>query len=216
MKIFPSLISADLLNLESTIKKLEPHCDGFHIDVMDSHFVPNLTWGPQFIKAISQIVTRPLFVHLMVENPEQFLKKLHIKRDDTVAFHIENTKNIQEMIKRIRENKWHASLAIKPNTAVEELWPFLDIISSVLLMSVDPGFSGQDFLPESFARLDQLAQYRKEKEMNFSIVMDGGINKRNIGKLAKQGCDEVGIAAAIFDAPDPIIALEELYKVARK
>lgn len=215
MKIFPSLISADLLNLESTIKKLEPHCDGFHIDVMDNHFVPNLTWGPQFIKAISQIVTKPLFIHLMVENPEQFLDTLHLKKDDTVAFHIENVKNIKETIKRIRENKWHASLAIKPNSALEQLWPYLDMVSSVLLMSVNPGFSGQAFLPESLPRLEQLAEYRKQKEMNFTIVMDGGINQNNIGQLAKNGCDEIGVAAAIFDTPDPIAALEQLYKAAQ-
>lgn len=216
MKIYPSLISSDLLNLESTIKKLEPHCDGFHIDVMDNHFVPNLTWGQQFIKAISKIVNKPLFVHLMVENPEQFLTKLHLKRADTVAFHIENTKNVQELIKRIRENKWHASLAINPNSSIDELKPFLSIIDSVLLMSVNPGFSGQEFLKDSYARLDQLAHYRKGKEMNFEIVMDGGINKNNIGKLAENGCDAVGIAAAIFDAPDPIVALEELYAAARR
>jgi len=214
MKIYPSLISADLLNLESTIKNLEPHCDGFHIDVMDNHFVPNLTWGPAFIKAISQTTNNPLFVHLMIENPEQFLSSLHLKSNDTIAFHIENDINIIETIKRIREKKWHACLAIKPNSPIESLWPYLDVISSVLLMSVNPGFSGQRFLPESLQRLEQLAQYRKEKKMNFSIVMDGGINTTNIGTLAQHGCDAVGVASAIFDAHDPIKALKKLYKAA--
>lgn len=215
IKIFPSLISADLLNLQHAIKTLEPHCDGFHIDIMDNHFVPNLTWGPMFIKAIAQATNKPLFVHLMIDNPEKFLDKIHIKKDSTVAFHIENTKNIQEMIKRIRENKWHASIAIKPNTALEKLFPFLDDIDSVLLMSVEPGFSGQQFLQGSLQRLKELSEYRSNKKMNFAIVMDGGINKNNIKTVAQNGCDEVGAASAIFDAPDPIKALKELYATAK-
>lgn len=215
MKIYPSLISADLLNLATVIKTLEPHCDGFHIDVMDNHFVPNLTWGPMFIKAIAQATDNPLFIHLMIDNPEDFLDKIHIKRSNTVSFHIENTKNIQQTIKRIRENKWQANIAIKPNTPLEKILPFLNDISSVLLMSVEPGFSGQQFLSSSFDRLKELAAYRKEKELNFAIIMDGGINKTNIGQLAQHGCDEVGVAAAIFNAQNSVQALQELYQLAR-
>jgi ribulose-phosphate 3-epimerase len=215
MKIHPSLISADLLNLKNVIKTLEPHCDGFHIDVMDNHFVPNLTWGPMFIKAIAQATDKPLFVHLMIDNPETFLEKIHIKRASTVSFHIENTKNISQMIKRIKENKWHANIAIKPNTPLEKILPFLNDISSVLLMSVEPGFSGQQFLAGSLDRLKELAAYRKEKELNVAIVMDGGINKTNIGHLAQHGCDEVGVAAAIFTTEDPVASLEELYQATK-
>ena len=166
MKIYPSLISADLLNLETVIKNLEPHCDGFHIDIMDNHFVPNLTWGPMFIKAIAQATEKPLFIHLMIDNPEDFLEKIHIKRASTVSFHIENTKNILQTIKRIKENKWHANIAIKPNTPLDELKPFLNDISSVLLMSVEPGFSGQQFLNSSLDRLKELADYRKKENLN--------------------------------------------------
>ncbi|MGE0206793.1 MAG: ribulose-phosphate 3-epimerase [Candidatus Babeliales bacterium] len=215
MKIYPSLISADLLNLHTVIKNLEPHCDGFHLDIMDNHFVPNLTWGPMFIKAIAHATTKPVFVHLMIENAEKFLEKIEIKRASTVSFHIENTKNISEAIQRIRENKWHANIAIKPNTPLEKLFPYLGMIDSVLLMSVDPGFSGQRFLESSWERLKKLAAYRKEEKMNFMICMDGGINSTNIAELARNGCDEVGVAAAIFSTPDPVAALKELYNAAR-
>lgn len=214
MKIYPSLISADLLNLQSSIQKLEPHCDGFHIDVMDNHFVPNLTWGAQFIKAISSCTQKPLFIHLMIDFPEKFIEKIHMKAGGSVAIHIENTKNILQASKGIRENKWHVSLAINPKTPLEELKPYLPAVDSVLLMSVNPGFSGQDFLESSFGRLDELSRYRKGEDLNFEIVMDGGITTANIGRLAKNGCDAVGVASAIFNQEDPIAALKVLYRAA--
>lgn len=216
IQIFPSLISADILNLEQEINKLGPHCDGFHIDVMDWHFVPNLTWGPMFINAISQKTNKPVFIHLMIENSYEFLDLLALRKGDTLSFHIEKSRDSKKMIKRIREKKWRANIAIKPKTPIEKIFPFSDMIDSILLMSVEPGFSGQHFLESSLDRLIALATYRKEHNLSFEIIMDGGINKNNIAKLVKNGIDSVGVAAGIFGHDNQVQALEELYKAAKK
>ncbi|MEX0940147.1 MAG: ribulose-phosphate 3-epimerase [Candidatus Babeliales bacterium] len=212
--IFPSLISADILNLRKVIQSLESHCDGFHIDVMDWHFVPNLTWGPMFVNAFAQITPKPLFVHLMIEKPYEFLDLLTLRPIDTVSFHIEATKNIKLTTNRIIEKKWLASIAINPKTPLSEIFPFLDTINSILLMSVDPGFSGQRFIKHSVDRLIELDNHRKQQKLSFEIVMDGGINKDNIQNLIQHGVDQVGIASGIFSHNNPIETLHTLYKIA--
>jgi ribulose-phosphate 3-epimerase len=209
--IYPSLISGDILNLEQQIKILEPHCDGFHIDVMDWHFVPNLTWGPMFINAIDAITNKPLFVHLMIDNVYPFLDRLILQEHDIVSFHIESTSEIEKIIHRIKEKNWRSSVAIKPNTPLEETFSFLPMVDMVLLMSVQPGFSGQQFLPESIGRLESLVCYREQHNLSFKIAMDGGINQDNIKELAQKGVDQVGIASGIFDYEDPVKALKLLH-----
>ena len=215
IKIFPSLISANLLTLEADIATLEPHSDGFHIDVMDNHFVPNLTWGAQFTNAFVGVCQKPLFVHLMITNPQEFIQTLSLRTIDVLCFHIETTSNPELLIKQIKEKKWKVAITLKPKTALSEIFPFLHLIDQVLLMSVEPGFSGQQFLDCSIERLDSLVQFRKEQNLGFEIVMDGGINQTNIGELAQKGAHSFGIAGAIFDAPDPIKAIEALRKVAK-
>ena len=211
--IYPSLISADILNLQQAIKTLEPHCDGFHIDVMDWHFVPNLTWGPMFVNAIDAKTDKPLFVHLMIENTYPFLDRLKLRDKDTVSFHIEEVSDMKKMINRITEKNWLPSIAIKPNTPLEKIFPFLPLIDTALLMSVEPGFSGQRFIPDSIDRLESLVNYRDKHNLAFKISMDGGINKDNIKELVQKGVDQVGIAAGIFDYEDPIEALKLLYAI---
>lgn len=213
--IFPSLISADVLNLQKVITLLEPHCDGFHIDVMDYHFVPNLTWGPHVINAIARATTKPLVVHLMIEQPDRFIHLLTLRPHDTISFHIESTKKISETINSIKEMNLGVSIAIKPKTPLEQLYSYVGTVDQILLMSVEPGFSGQRFLPDSIERLKQLTAYRKEKNLPFTISMDGGITQENIDILARNGCNQVGVASAIFDTSDPIQALKALYGKAR-
>lgn len=210
IKIFPSLISADLLHLAHAIDQLEPYSDGFHLDVMDDHFVPNLTWGPMFITAIAQWTQKPLFVHLMVENPAQWLKRLELKPHDTLAFHIENKVDHKKLLKQIKENKIKACLAINPKTPVKEIFTYASEIDQVLLMSVDPGFSGQQFLPSSIERIYSLANYRAQHQLSFEIVVDGGINTTTIGDAVSAGADQVCVASAIFSRNDPGENLQQL------
>ena len=210
--IFPSLISGDILNLKNQIHQLDPYCDGYHIDVMDGHFVPNLTWGPMFVNAISKTTTKPLFVHLMVDHPEVWPSRLQLNSSSTLCFHIESALDPEQLIKQIIEKNIVPAVAIKPNTPLDEIYPILGIVNQVLLMSVDPGFSGKQFLSDAFDRLSELVEYKNENNLSFSISMDGGIKKENIKTLANQGVQNFGIGSAIFDHADPILALENLYK----
>ncbi len=149
MKIFPSLIASDLLRLNKTLMVLDAHCDGYHIDVMDFHFVPNLTWGPQFVNAFVQETTQPLHVHLMVDNPEQWLDIIDLRPIDTFIAHFEafsDENTCAQSIEKVRQKNVRVGLAINPETLVEELYSFLPVLDSVLLMSVSTGISGQTFI----------------------------------------------------------------------
>lgn len=209
-KIFPSLISADLLHLGDVIEAFNPICDGFHLDIMDNHFVPNLTFGADFANAIAAAAQKPTWIHLMVYNPAGFLDILKLTAGSTLTFHIENNSNIDQLISYIKEKKWRASIAINPKTALEEIFPYLDMVDQILIMSVEPGFSGQHFMHESVAKIAPLVQARMQKKLNFTIAMDGGIDASNIGFLAQSGVDEFGVAKAIFGAADPVEAYKKL------
>ncbi len=211
--IYPSLIAANPLYLLDTIKKLEPYCAGFHCDIMDNHFVPNLTFGADTVNAIDAATNKPLWVHLMVDNPFDWCKTLSLKANSMVSFHFEATKEINEMIKRIKENNWKVSIAIKPKTSVVETFKYLNLIDQVLVMSVEPGFSGQRFLEPMIKKVTQLAAQRKKENSNVRIGMDGGITAQNIGSLIKHNVDDLAIASAIFNQPDPLAALQQLSKL---
>ncbi len=210
--IYPSLISSDIMNLRRVIELLDPHCDGYHLDVMDNHFVPNLTWGTQFINAIARETSKPLLVHLMVDDPTNWIKKLSLNPHSTISMHIESKGQVRRNIEQIRERNIHPNLAVNPNTEIQAIFPYLDAIDSVLIMSVKPGFSGQSFIKGTEEKLKPLIATRQTQGLNFSIGMDGGINKENIKDLANQGVELFGIASAIFDQPNYVKALNDLQK----
>jgi ribulose-phosphate 3-epimerase len=215
-RIYPSLISADLLNLAQVLKSLDSQCDGYHIDIMDNHFVPNLTWGSQFVNAIGDATDLPLWVHLMVDNPDDWVELLDLPDDSIYSFHIEAVQNAKSLIESIRENKWKSSIAIKPETPVESIFDLLEDIDQVLIMSVEPGFSGQPFLPGTIKKIKPLLRFRDDNELNFTIGLDGGINKHNIEKLVDHGADDLAIASGIFHQKDPAKALKELRELTMK
>jgi len=210
--LYPSLISADVLNLASVLKRLDSCVSGYHIDIMDFNFVPNLTWGPPIVNAIAQATTKQLWVHLMVNNPKGMIKALDLRPDSIVSFHIESYSENKTIINDIQEKRYLPSIAISPKTPVEEILPFLSTIYQVLVMSVEPGFSGQLFLPETISKVDTLVQYKKNHNLNFRIGMDGGINKKNINNLITHGVDDIAIAHAIFGSPDYVQALHNLMR----
>jgi ribulose-phosphate 3-epimerase len=215
MEILPSLISGDILNLENTIKMLCNHCDGFHIDVMDDHFVSNLTWGPAFVNAIAQKTTLPLHVHLMVDNPVTWVDRIKLRQNDIFIFHLEAALDFQEVgdiIEATKKVGWRVGIAIKPKTEISHIFEFLDKLDHVLIMSVNPGFSGQKFMPEVVKKIEPLIKKRKEMHLNFTIGMDGGIDATNIKFLSNSGVDQFGVASAIFGHSDSVNALQELYK----
>lgn len=209
MQIFPSLISGDLLNLEHQIKQLEPYCAGFHLDVMDFHFVPNLTWGTQFVNAIRAATTKPLWVDLLVDKPQQYLDRLSLQKHDIVSIHYESTYP-ENIFKTVTSMDLQASLALDPTTPLEAVQPFIELVNQITLMSVKPGFSGQAFIPNSVERLKQLAAMRKQSNLSFSIGMDGGLNEQTLPLVVPYGLDMAGIASGIFSHKNPVAALKKL------
>lgn len=217
IKIYPSLIAGDLLHLAEQIKQLEPYCDGFHIDIMDHHFVPNLTWGPDFVNAIRRVTKLPLWVHLMVDNPAPYLPTMQLQKDDIVSLHYEGQPYaaIIHQLELIQKHGQRASLAMSPKTPIASLSPILQKVQleQVLLMGVKPGFSGQKFLPETMQRLDELVTLRAGMNAEFAIALDGGINATNLPALIKHGADEIAIGSGIFATQDPIETLQKLRKI---
>lgn len=212
MKIYPSLISADILNLRSVIKTLDSHCDGYHIDVMDDHFVSNLTWGPAFVEAIVSETKLPIHMHLMVDNPEKWVGRVGLRDKDFFIFHHEVVSDALKILNNLKDFKHKVGVAINPETPVEDIFSYLDKLDYVLIMSVKPGFSGQKFMPEVLEKVRVLVDHRESKSLNFIVGMDGGIGLSNVKLLADAGVDEVGVASAVFSDGDPVRALGELYE----
>lgn len=210
--IYPSLMAADPLSLKNEIEMLEPYCAGFHIDVMDNVFVPNTTWDADEVNAIAKMA-KLVWVHLMVENPELFYATLLLPVDSIVSFHIESKTDVFKFIKIIREKKHKVSIAISPKTPISRLLPFLQYLDQVLLMSVEPGFSGQPFLTSTIDRLIELVGYRKEYNAIFRIGIDGGINTTNIKTVVEEGADDCAVATAIFQKHDHVAALQQLQEL---
>ena len=214
MPIYPSLISSNVLNLEKTLQQFDRLCDGYHLDVMDDHFVPNLTWGPTFINAIRQATPLPLHIHLMVDNPELWLTRLKLQHGDTIIFHYEAIKDnahAKRIIDLIKAANLHAGLAINPNTAPEKIHDVLATLDMILLMAVYPGFSGQTFIPEV---LDKIAKLRKMQQLagnHATLCLDGGINMDTMPLVRSHKVSHVAIATAIFGQPDPASAIKSLY-----
>lgn len=172
--ISPSILSADFTNLERDIKLVEQAgADWLHIDVMDGHFVPNITMGPPVVKSIKKITSLPLDVHLMIENPTKFIKSFKESGADIITFHYEAVENVFEVIKAIKDLGLKAGLSIKPKTPAEDIFKYLSHLDLVLIMTVEPGFGGQEFIHECAQKIVEIKQNAQE---NLIIQVDGGIN----------------------------------------
>ena len=199
VEIYPSLLAADQTKLDHYVKELEPLCPGFHIDIMDNKFVPNTGISVEKANHFAKITYRQLWVHLMVEEPESYLNQLQLPPDSILTFHIESHKKSSAMIKKILEKKWLPSIAISPKTGVPEIMGFLDQIYQVLIMSVEPGFSGMPFLKEMENKIDPLVGFRNTAQLHFKIAMDGGIGFGNIKELVDKGVDQLAIGSELFN-----------------
>lgn len=209
--IYPSLLGANLLNLEQEIRALDQYVAGYHIDIMDNHFVPNMAFDFDTIHAIAGITKKQLWIHAMVENPIAIIEQLHLPEKTIYSFHIESNFEKKSIIKKLSEKKWLASIAIKPKTDVAKLFQIIDLdIYQILVMSVEPGFSGQQFMPDSIAKLDELVSFRRKQGLDFMIGIDGGINAKNIARVVAHGADQIAAASAIFNNPDRVAAYGEL------
>lgn len=213
-KLYPSLIAADLLDLRTAIKELESSCDGFHLDLMDHHFVPNLSWGPDFVNSIACATELPLWVHLMVTDPGAIIEQLQLRTQDLVTLHYESFTSpelLLELALLIKKTNTKVGLAVSPKTDISVIIGLLTQFHQILIMSVEPGFSGQQLLPASYAKIEQLIQARRDQNLNFRIAVDGGVNLANLNKLVQAGAQDLAVGAAIFDSFDgPVSELQRL------
>ncbi len=203
IKIAPSLLSADFTNLNQEIHKVqEAGADILHLDVMDGHFVPNLTFGLPIIKQIKQISEIPLDVHLMVTNPEIYLEKLIEWKIEYVSIHQETVFHLHRQISFLRSKNIKAGIALNPATPVEMIFPMIPELDFVLLMSVNPGFGGQKFLPLVYDKIRKLREFSDQKNPDLEIEVDGGVNDKNAKKLIESGTDVLVSGSYIFGSND--------------
>lgn len=208
--ISPSILSADFANLERDIKRVEDDgADWIHVDVMDGHFVPNITIGVPVVKSLKQITKLPLDVHLMIENPDKYIEPFVKAGADILTFHYEAVKEneIAELIKKIKSYGIKAGISIKPKTSPDVLLPYLDIVDMVLVMTVEPGFGGQSFMGDCAEKIKFIRQNSPE---NLIIQVDGGINSQT-GKICKDfGANSLVAGSYIYGADDILQAINSL------
>ena len=182
--VTPSILSSDFSQLGEEVKKLEKAgADGVHIDVMDGHFVPNLTIGIPVVQSLRKITSLPLDLHLMISQPEKMIPAFVESGADCVTFHVESTSNPERVLKQIRQCEVQVGMALKPATKVEDVFPFLEKIDRVLIMTVEPGFSGQTLLKDQLEKISVVRRKIQDKGLNVSIQVDGGVNDKALPDL---------------------------------
>lgn len=212
-KILPSILSADFANLERDIKELENiGIDMFHIDVMDGNFVPNISFGFPIIEAIRPKTDKIFDCHLMIANPENYVEQFCKVGCDMVSFHIEATNHADRLIQVIKDNGKKAGIVLNPQTSLESIKYLLPKVDYVLIMTVNPGFGGQKFIPEMLEKIEELAKIREEKNYNFLIEVDGGINVETSKACRDKGADILVCGSFLFGASDKEKTLGELLK----
>jgi ribulose-phosphate 3-epimerase len=198
IKISPSILASDYANLESELKRIN-RSDLIHIDVMDGHFVPNITIGAPVVNALKRICDIPFDVHLMISNPIDYVEDFAASGADIICFHIESNSDVGETIDKILSLGKKAALAVKPKTEIDGVFPYLDKLSMVLVMTVEPGFGGQSFMAEVMPKIEKIRKINKE----IDIEVDGGINEETIKIAAKSGANVFVAGSAVFRCDDP-------------
>jgi len=199
IQISPSILSADFSQLGNEIKRLEQSgADMIHVDVMDNHFVPNLTIGPPVIKSLRKYTNLPFDVHLMIDPVHKYIKNFADAGSDIITIHPEATENLLESINQIKSLKKKVGVSLNPNTKIEIIENVLDKINLVLIMSVYPGFGGQKFMPEVLKKISDLKKIQDNKKLNFDIEVDGGINFENNKKVIDAGANILVSGTTIF------------------
>lgn len=203
VRVAPSILSADFGHLESEIKKVEEAgADLIHIDVMDGHFVPNITIGPFVVKACRRATKLPLDVHLMIENPDQYIEAFAKAGADIITIHVEASKDLASDIELIKKNGAKPGVVVNPATPIEKVFPVLDKVSMVLIMSVNPGFAGQAFMPEVLGKIRKLKAESGKRNTVVDIEVDGGINLDTAKEVVKAGANILVAGSAVFGAGD--------------
>ena len=215
VQIVPSILSADFARLGEEIHKVEQGgATMLHVDIMDGHFVPNLTVGPPVVRSIRAITKMTLDVHLMVSDPDKYAPIFIEAGADQVLVHQEAARHLDGTLRSIQSEGIPAGVVLNPSTPVAMLDDVLGLVDYVLVMSVNPGFGGQQFIPHALDKVRALDRRRKELGLNFAIEIDGGVNLENLADVVRAGCDWVVSGASIFKSPDPAATVARMREIA--
>jgi ribulose-phosphate 3-epimerase len=217
IRLAPSILSADFSRIGEAVQMLEEAgADWIHIDVMDGHFVPNLTLGPQAVSSLKKRTRLPVDVHLMVDNPGFFIPLFHEAGADWISIHVEASVHLHRDIQLIKELGSKAGIALNPATPIHLLNDILKELDYILVMSVNPGFGGQRFVDSTHQKIRQLKEWISSQKLSIPIEVDGGINTNNAEGLIQDGAEILVVGAAIFEAPDPRRVISRLKEIVAK
>ena len=209
--VAPSLLAADFTRLQTEIDLVnDSQADWLHLDVMDGRFVPNITFGMFIIKAIRKMCTKPLDVHLMIEQPEQYIEQFREAGADNISVHYEACKHLHRTIQQIKATGAKAGVALNPHTSVTLLEDILEDIDMVVLMSVNPGFGGQKFIHRTLAKIRQLRDVAIVRNLDLRIEIDGGVGLQNAEKILQAGADVLVAGSSVFKSENPKLSIERL------
>ncbi len=217
IEIIPSILAADFARLADEVGRVEPAgISMLHIDVMDGHFVPNLTVGPPLVESLRKATRLALDVHLMITNPDQFAPAFIKAGADLVSVHQETCPHLDRTLRMIRGEGARPGVVLNPSTPVSTLDEVLDLVDYVLIMSVNPGFGGQKFIPRALDKIRALDRIRRERGLEFAIEIDGGVNTGNVAGIVRAGCEWLVAGVTVFRAPDPAARVAEMLRIARE
>ena len=217
VQILPSILAAAFARLAEQIESVERGgATMLHLDVMDGHFVPNFTIGPPVIESVRKVTRARLDVHLMIEDPDYYAPIFIQAGADQVSVHQEVCRNLDRTLRMIQSEGARAGVVINPATPVAMLEEVLDVADYVLIMSVNPGFGGQHFLPHTLEKVRQLDRRRRERHLPLPIEIDGGITLENLPDAVRAGCDWIVTGTSIFHTPDPAEAVRKMHQAAQE
>ncbi len=209
--ISPSILSADFANLEKDLRRVESAgADWIHVDVMDGHFVPNLTIGPEVVKALHKVAKLPLDVHLMIEKPEKLLESFIAAGSSIITLHVESSDQIKTCLQKIKSAGKKAGLTLRPGTSLATLEPYLQYLDLILIMTVEPGFGGQGFMMDQVPKIAQARKLIATQSHPIHLEVDGGVNDQTVGHCSQA---DVLVAGSYIFKNDPAIAIQTLRKL---